>query len=71
MQPKLSQKYLIDHDSRCKNCISFIDIRNIMTLHVRKRWFRSNMTIGFHNSTVYTLQTGIENINGLLRNAKD
>ena len=47
MQPKLSQKYLIDHDSCCKNCISFIDIRNIMMLHVRKRWFRSNMTIGF------------------------
>ena len=47
MQPKLSWKYLIDHDSRCKNCISFIDIRNIMILHVRKRWFWSNMTIGF------------------------
>ena len=47
MQPKLSWKYLIDHDSRWKNWISFIDIRNIMMLHVRKRWFWSNMTIGF------------------------
>ena len=55
MQPiaKLSWKYLIDHDSRCKDCI-IIDIRNIMILHVRKRWFWSNMSIGF--SQFYSLR---------------
>ena len=68
MQPKLSWKYLIDHDSRCKNWISFIDIRNIMMLHGRKRWF---WIYWFSTILQSTLQTGIENINGLLRNAKD
>ena len=54
MQPKLSWKYLIDYDSLCKDCISFIDIQNIMMLHVRKRGFWSNMNIGV--SQFYSLR---------------
>ena len=44
---KLIWKYLIDHASHCKDCISFTDIKNMMILCVRKRWFWSNMSIGF------------------------
>ena len=71
MQPTLSQKYLIDHDSRCKNCISFIDIRNIHYATCQKTLVLKQYDYWFSTLLQSTLQTGIENINGLLRNAKD
>ena len=33
---KLTWKYLTDHDSHCKDCISFIDIRNMTIQRVKK-----------------------------------
>ena len=33
---KLTWKYLIDHVSHCKDCVSFIDIRNMMILHAKE-----------------------------------
>ena len=59
---KLTGKYLINHDSHHKDCISFVDIRNMMILHFKKYLFFT-----FLQST---LQTGIENINGPLQNGE-
>ena len=33
---KMTRKYLTDHDSYCKDCINFIDIRNMMIESVKK-----------------------------------
>ena len=46
MFTKLTLKYLIDDDSHCKDCISFIDVRNMMILRVKK-------TLVLKQSTVY------------------
>ena len=43
---KFTLKYLLDHDSHCKDCISFIDVRNMMILTVKK-------TLALKQSTVY------------------
>ena len=57
---------MLDLDSHCKDCISFIDIRSMM---IRKRF--KAMRVLFFTVLQSTLETGIENIDDWGWNEKD
>ena len=62
---------MLDHDSQWKDYISFIDIRNRMIQSVMKKLVLKQSECCFFTVVQSTLKTGVENINGWLRNAKD
>ena len=59
--------YLIDHDSHCKDCISFIDIRNLMILRVKKMLQGKRYKQG---SIISTAGRGIQNTDQILVNTQ-
>ena len=50
-----SLEYLTDHDSHCKDCISFINIRNKMILHAKKMLVSKQYEYFFHSSANYVI----------------